>query len=60
MRHATIPGEYLPYSLSYPQTGDVIWIIPQTITVTATVTAADYQNARPGAYSDTVSLSLLP
>jgi spore coat protein U-like protein len=60
MRHATVPGEYMGYGLSYPQSGTIFWFFPQTITVTATVAAADYQNARPGAYSDTVVLSLLP
>jgi hypothetical protein len=60
MRHATVPGEYMAYSLTYPTSGTAFWIIPQTITITATVAAADYQNARPGAYSDTVILSLLP
>jgi spore coat protein U-like protein len=60
MRHATDTGEHLAYSLSYPQTGTIFWGVPRTITVAATVAAADYQNARPGAYSDTVVLSLLP
>ena len=60
MRHATVAGEYMGYSLSYPQTGTIFWGIPRTITVAATVAAADYQNVPPGAYSDTVVLSLLP
>lgn len=60
MRHATVPGEYLPYSLAYPKSGTAFFGLQQTIAVTATVSAADYQNVRPGAYSDTVVLSLLP
>ncbi len=60
MRHATVPGEYLAYSLTYPKNGTAFFGLQQTITVTATVAAADYQNARVGAYSDTVVLSLLP
>ncbi len=60
MRHASVPGEYLPYSLTYPKTGSAFFLLQQTIAVGASVAATDYQNARPGAYSDTVVLSLLP
>ena len=60
MRHATDAAEFLPYSLSFPGSGSVAKNVWQSLTVTATVAAADYQNARPGAYSDTVVLSLLP
>lgn len=60
MRHGTDIAEFLPYALSFPATGSVAKNVWQSLTVTATVAAADYQNARPGAYSDTVVLSLLP
>jgi hypothetical protein len=60
MRHGTNLAEFLPYVLSFPASGSVTKNVWQDITVTATVAAADYQNARPGAYSDTVALSLLP
>lgn len=60
MRHATVVSEFLPYSLAYPASGSTPKNATQTITVTATVAAADFQNALPGAYSDTVTFSLLP
>jgi len=60
MRHTSAPSEFLPYTLSYPTSGSLIWGFLRTVTVTATVAAADYQNVLPGAYSDRVTLSLLP
>lgn len=60
MRHATDLAEFLPYTLSFPVSGSVPKNVSQSLTVTATVAAADYQNVQPGAYSDTVALSLLP
>ena len=60
MRHASVPAEFLPYALAYPASGTTPKNVTQTITLTATVAAADFQNALAGAYSDQVSLSVLP
>ena len=60
LQHATNVTEYLPYSLAFPATGSVPKNVWQNITLTATVSPADFQNASSGAYSDAVTLSLLP
>lgn len=60
MRHATSPTDFLPYSLSYTATGSAPKNVTQTITVTASVAPADFQNALAGNYSDTVVLSIAP
>lgn len=60
MRHATAASEFLPYSLTYPPSGSTAKNAFQTVTVTATVAAADAKNVLPGIYTDQVTLSLLP
>jgi len=60
MRHGTDFAQFLPYSLSFPASGSVPKNVWQSLPVTATVLPADFQNASSGAYSDSVTLSLLP
>lgn len=61
MRHATLPGTFLPYAFSVtPVSGSVPRNTPQTLTVTGTVLGTDYQLAAPGDYSDTVLVSVNP
>ncbi len=60
MRHATVTTEFLNYSLSYPASGSAPKGVNQTLTVTASVAPADFQDALPGTYSDTVRLSIVP
>lgn len=61
MRHATLPGVFLPYAFSVtPASGTVPRNTVQTLTVTGTVVGADYVTAPPGDYSDTVRVSIDP
>lgn len=60
MRHGTDATQFLPYSLAFPASGTVAKNVWQALSLSATVLPADFQNASPGAYSDTVVLSLLP
>lgn len=61
MRHTTVTTEYLPYDLALdPVTATVPKNVNQTLTITGTVTAADYQNAYVGSYADTVVLTINP
>lgn len=61
MQHALTSTEFLPYSFSYaPASATILKNADQTITVTGTVTGANYQNALAGSYSDTVTLTLAP
>lgn len=61
MEHTTLTGNFLPYQLSYTPTsgsvprGDIL-----TLAITGTVRSSDYRVAMAGAYSDTVTLSILP
>ena len=60
LRHGTNPAELLAYSLSFPASGAVARNVWQSVTLTAAVQPADFQNASVGLYSDQVTLSLLP
>ncbi|GAB4369029.1 MAG: hypothetical protein Kow00128_14870 [Deltaproteobacteria bacterium] len=63
MAHGSLPGEYLPYSFDLsPRTATISWspFVLRTLNVTGTVRGADYQGAAPGAYSDTVVLTIDP
>jgi spore coat protein U-like protein len=60
MQHSTVATEFLPYSLNVPASGTAAKNADVTVTITATLAAADYQNARMGTYSDTVQLTLSP
>lgn len=61
MQHGTLTTEFLPYLLDIsPQSGTLVKNVAQTLTVTATITQSQYQDAYVGLYSDTVSLTLSP
>lgn len=61
MRHATVLTEYLNYALSLsPTSGTVPKNTNRTLTITGTVTGANYQSAYAGNYADTVTLTLIP
>jgi hypothetical protein len=61
MRNASLPTEYLPYSLSLsPTSGTVAKNATQTLTITGTVTSQNYGSAYAGNYADTVVISLIP
>jgi spore coat protein U-like protein len=65
MRNTTHPSEYLPYGLTLnPTTGTLnFWegiFGSNTLTITGTVLAADYQNAFVGDYNDTVTITIAP
>ncbi len=61
MRHSTIPTEYLPYTLTLnPVSGTVPKNTPQTLTMTGTLKAVDYQTVAAGAYSDSVVVTIAP
>jgi spore coat protein U-like protein len=61
MRHTLAASEYLPYSASIsPQSGSVGKNVLQAFTVTGTVQAMHFQNARAGDYLDTVVITVLP
>lgn len=61
MRNTTVTTEYLPYSLTLsPITASVPRNVNQTLTISGTVRATDYQNAYVGSYLDTVVLSIDP
>jgi len=60
MKHATL-NVYLPYTLTLsPAAATVAKNATQAITLGATVTPANFQNATVGAYSDTVVITLAP
>jgi spore coat protein U-like protein len=61
MRHATVATSMMGYNLSVtPASGTINWLANQTITVTGSIPVTEFQNARPGTYSDTVVLELNP
>lgn len=61
MRHNVQPTEFLPYSLALsPASGTVPRNRDQLLTVTGTVLGVSYGSAAVGAYSDTVTVSILP
>ena len=61
MRHATIPTEYLPYTLTLnPSSGSAPRNVNQTLTISGTVQGAVFQNAYAGDYADTVVISITP
>ena len=60
MKHATL-NTYLPYTLTLtPSSGTVSKNVDQIITVSGTVTPANFQNAEMGAYADSVVITLSP
>ena len=61
MRHATVLTEFLPYSFGLsPASGTINKGVVATLTLTATVTPANVANAIAGAFSDTVTVTLVP
>lgn len=61
MQHTTLPGNFIPYSLSYnPATATISKNTNAPITIDATILGPDYQSAPAGAYTDTVVLTIAP
>jgi hypothetical protein len=60
MRHATVLTAFLPYTLTFPAAGTVPRNTVTNMAISATITPADYANARVGAYADTAVLSIQP
>ena len=60
MRHGVNFAQFMPYTITLPQSGTVPKNTNQTLTVTGTILVADFQNALAGAYSDTVILTITP
>lgn len=63
MRHASLPGEYLPYSMDLaPRSATISWspFVLRTVNITGTVRGIDYQDGVAGNYSDTVVISIDP
>jgi spore coat protein U-like protein len=60
MRHATL-NEYLAYAFALsPSSATIPKNAHQTITITGTMTPANFQNAAMGAYADTVVVAVNP
>jgi len=60
MRHASVLTAFLPYTLTFPAAGTVPRNTITNMSISATLTPADYANARVGAYADTIVLSIQP
>lgn len=61
MRHTVTATAYLGYSVSYaPQSATIPKNTNQTITITGTITSAQYANAIAGNYSDTITVTVSP
>jgi len=61
LRNTTVLTQYLPYTVVLsPFTATVPKNATQTLTISGTILATDYQNAYLGSYSDTIVLSLNP
>ena len=61
MRHATVPTEFLPYSLSIsPASATINKNSSINFTVNGTSTQLQFQNAMAGSYSDVVIISVAP
>jgi spore coat protein U-like protein len=61
MQHATIPTEFLSYSLTYnPATATIPKGVVTPITLTGFLSGGAYSGAVPGVYSDTVTLTIEP
>jgi spore coat protein U-like protein len=60
MKHTTL-NTFLPYSLTLsPSSGTIAKNVDQIITVSGTVTPANFQDANIGSYADTVVITLSP
>jgi len=60
MRHATNTSLYMRYSLNTPISGSVPKNSDETLSVTGTIAAIDFQDAGAGDYADTVVLTIAP
>lgn len=61
MQHDLLTTEFLPYSLTAtPNSATIAKGATQLITISGTITPAQFQNARVGFYSDTVRITLTP
>jgi spore coat protein U-like protein len=62
MQNGTAATEFLPYSLAIsPASGTISAALGGSpVTITGSITPAQFQNARFGAYSDTVAITLNP
>jgi hypothetical protein len=60
MRHATVTTAFLPYTLTFPAAGTVPRNVVTNMSVSATVTPANFANALAGAYADTLVLTIQP
>lgn len=62
MQNTTAATAFLPYSLSIsPASGTIATSLGTSpVTITGTITPAQFQNARFGSYSDTVAITLNP
>ena len=58
---AAIPAQYLPYTFTLvPSAGSVPKNVDTLLTIQGAVDASDYVNAVPGAYADTVIITINP
>lgn len=61
MEHATVTGEFLPYTFSYTATGSGGGVnAPINLAITAQVNLGDTLNIAAGDYADTVTLTISP
>jgi hypothetical protein len=61
MRNMAVATEYLPYTITLtPRTATIRRRTNQTLTITGTVFASDYQNAYVGSYQDRLTITIVP
>ena len=60
MRHGVTLTQYMTYSVDLPASATISKNVNTNVTITGSVTAADFQNVIAGAYNDTLSLTLAP
>lgn len=61
MQHSTVVTEYLPYTLTLsPLSNTVPKNVNQTLSISGSVKATDFQQAYVGSYADTVVISIAP
>lgn len=61
MQHASDNTQLIPYTFTYTNSGVGLGnLFPITLNITGGVLATDYQNAKEGSYSDTVTLTVTP
>lgn len=60
LRHTVTTTAFMSYALNTPVSGTTPKNTATTVTITGTITPANYQNALAGSYADTVVLTLSP